>query len=1229
MNRFLRLSVPFGTAFLVLVGGLYLVDASAASVQPAQGMEGNLLVTTLEDELNTDGDCSLREAIEAANTNAAVDACPAGDGVITDTIAFEVAGTITVTSQLSVTAGGPLVVGGGEVITVSGGGVTRVWWVEMGSEVTLQRLWVVDGTACLGGAIRNNGRLTILESTFTNNHSTGEECVGGAIANISAPLTVIDSAFAENSASGAGGAIFNSGGTVTVTNSTLSGNNAEVGGGIHNFAGMLAVTSSTLEENNANQAGGIANSLGTLKVIDSFLSGNSAIDGGGALGNWDGDVKVTNSILAGNNANGYLDGKGGAICNYTGTLEVADSTFSGNSAAGVTLAGQGGAIFNSETLTVTNSIFSGNSVVGGERWSGSGGAIYNDGTLIVIDSSLFDNTSTEYGGAIYNVGNFTVTNSTLSGNRAYTTGGAITNTGMLMIINSILSENDAEDGGGAISNGILLIVNNSTLSGNNASENGGAVYNYSALTIIDSTLSGNNAIENGGAIYNYNASLMIIDSTLSENNAIENGGAVYNDGMLTIIDSTLSESSAYFGGAIHNRDTLNVTNSTLSGNSAYAGGATYNEGVLTLTNSTLSGNTAVPGGAINNDEGSTMVTNSIVANSYYGNDCYVFDGAIIDGGHNISSDDTCGFDPVNGSMPNTDPLLGLLQDNGGATWTHALLDGSPAIDAGDDVQCPETDQHGIPRPQDGNGDGESVCDIGAYETELEIGVFLTPHQQSASARPGDTLVYIFRLYNYTQITDTFSLTLSPHAWETSLSTDFIGPIASGISQTFTTSVTIPWDAAWYLTDTVVITAASVTSPTIFFDTARITSQAYAPPEISISPQSLVAALFTGEAVTQTLTISNGNGVTLTFDIAEAANWLSVEPISGEVGTSSSVPVQVSMDAAGLPAGDYNTTLQVSSNDPDEPLIEVPVTMTVVDLPIEGLSAENDSPTLLGGQTTLSATVEAGTNVIYTWDFGDGELGSGQVVTHVYPAVDVYTTTVTATNSAGSVTATTLVIIQDVPIEGLMASNDSPTLLGEATTLSATVEAGTNVVYAWDFGDGETGSGQVVTHVYPAVDVYTATVTATNSAGSVTATTVVMIQDVPIEELMAFNDSPTLFGSLTTLSATVSTGTNVVFAWDFGDGEMGSGQVVMHTYSSMGIFTATVTATNTANSLTATTVVTITAETPSYWQYLPFTVKSQALEVESQAESQINLQLNWLLLSVAGVLCTAAQSRRLK
>ncbi len=163
-----------------------------------------------------------------------------------------------------------------------------------------------------------------------------------------------------------------------------------------------------------------------------------------------------------------------------------------------------------------------------------------------------------------------------------------------------------------------------------------------------------------------------------------------------------------------------------------------------------------------------------------------------------------------------------------------------------------------------------------------------------------------------------------------------------------------------------------------------------------------------------------------------------------------------------------------------------------DVPVAGLTAANDSPTPLGSPTTLTATITTGTNPSYAWDFGDGTLGSGGITTHTFPALGVYTALVTATNDANAITATTTITIVEAPIAGLAAMNDSPTLPGHLTTLTATITAGSHVTYTWDFGDGESGAGQIVTHTYLAAGYYTATVTASNSVSQLTATTPVSV-----------------------------------------------------------------------------------------------------------------------------------------
>ena len=104
--------------------------------------------------------------------------------------------------------------------------------------------------------------------------------------------------------------------------------------------------------------------------------------------------------------------------------------------------------------------------------------------------------------------------------------------------------------------------------------------------------------------------------------------------------------------------------------------------------------------------------NTIVANNTPGGDCG--NTEVTSEGHNLDSDGTCGLSGP-GDQSATDPQLGALRDNGGPTFTRALLPGSPAIDAGEDVGCPATDQRGVPRPQG------PACDIGAYEATAPCG----------------------------------------------------------------------------------------------------------------------------------------------------------------------------------------------------------------------------------------------------------------------------------------------------------------------------------------------------------------------------------------------------------------------------------------------------------------------------------------------------------------------------
>ena len=173
-----------------------------------------------------------------------------------------------------------------------------------------------------------------------------------------------------------------------------------------------------------------------------------------------------------------------------------------------------------------------------------------------------------------------------------------------------------------------------------------------------------------------------------------------------------------------------VNNSTITGNTAgNTGGGIRNSGTLIVNNRTITDNSAGnTGGGI----GKATMKNTIVTGNSP-NDCT---SPVTSLGHNLDSDGSCGLAGP-GDISNANPLLEPLGDNGGPTFTQALLPGSPAIDAGSsDCPPPATDQRGSPRPVDGNGDTVTACDIGAFELCLASGCALpTP---GPSPTPGPT-----------------------------------------------------------------------------------------------------------------------------------------------------------------------------------------------------------------------------------------------------------------------------------------------------------------------------------------------------------------------------------------------------------------------------------------------------------------------------------------------------------
>jgi hypothetical protein len=224
----------------------------------------------------------------------------------------------------------------------------------------------------------------------------------------------------------------------------------------------------------------------------------------------------------------------------------------------------------------------------------------------------------------------------------------------------------------------------------------------------------------GGGIFITNAvTATIINCTVSGSVA-GFGGGIFNDGtLLTIANTTISGNIASEGGGTYNNGTLTITNSTFSGNSAQSvGGAMFNDkGAMQLTNSTMSNNSAFSGGGVLN-LGTFEVGNTILKTGSSGSNILNKSGTVTSLGYNVSNDDGGGSLTGPGDQINTDPLLGLLQNNGGPTFTHALLPGSPAIDTGDPNFTPPPffDQRGPGFSRVVNGH----IDIGSFEVQTQM-----------------------------------------------------------------------------------------------------------------------------------------------------------------------------------------------------------------------------------------------------------------------------------------------------------------------------------------------------------------------------------------------------------------------------------------------------------------------------------------------------------------------------
>ena len=290
------------------------------------------------------------------------------------------------------------------------------------------------------------------------------------------------------------------------------------------------------------------------------------------------------------------------------------------------------------------------------------------------------------------------------------------------------------DGGGVdrlliVDAGLDVDVAHMTMTNGYGYQLAGGILNNGDLTLDHVSVTGNTMTtdagdfwQGGGGIYNGDGAVLnLVDSTVSNNASGWAGGGVYAffGTTITIERSTISGNvAADVGGGMRSLGNADIVNSTFSGNESigwYGGALFITDGVVNVTNSTVADNVSPAGGpadlfvgTFGNSSATLVLANTLVSSA--GGNCFVaYFGAgtvtLMADHNNVFTDGTCypgGTDQIV-----ADAGIGPLADNGGPTLTHALLAGSPAVDAADNAICPATDQRGAAR--------DASCDVGAYE----------------------------------------------------------------------------------------------------------------------------------------------------------------------------------------------------------------------------------------------------------------------------------------------------------------------------------------------------------------------------------------------------------------------------------------------------------------------------------------------------------------------------------
>jgi CSLREA domain-containing protein len=714
--------------FCSLLAGAIAVEAEAtftvdSTNDAVDAHPGDGICATAE------GECTLRAAIQEANASEGEDTIHLPIETFNLTIPgmdedASASGDLDITDNLSI-------IGGEEdpyepMTTIQGGQLDRVIHVHPGTSVEINYVVISHGDVQdpIGGAgIYNQGDLSLYASKIIQNSTPG---MGGGVRNEGS--LSCDSCDILNNEALEGGGIYNSG-VLNIYSSSINENIAiGNGGGIFNtedaFFHLTWAGVSSNEVMGTADGGGIYN-LGYMELGEiALVSFNKTNGSGGGIYN-----AGTMQVLDLDSSNNFAGIDGGSIYN-TGIAEIRSSFIYENSASS-------GAGIHSEWHYQDNptppSVTLQNSIINDNHAALIGGGIFSYiGTFTIENATIEGNTANIAGGVATFSGYMEISGTTVAYNSATSQGGGFFNVGDIHLLSSIIHANTAQEGGGFYNNETSLITSNQTDLVGNSAQIGGGLYNLGYIGITDSSLQNNSVEYEGGGLYNL-AGYAEFDRSSFYANSAQTGGAIYNasselqaEEIGSLTDSMNKHISELFYSALATQrenagqsalpdlpvpGVVTIMTSTIGVNSATdQGGAIYNLGEVQLNNDTFSDNLAEEGDSIFNGDALSRVVilNTILASSDVDDNCAGFQ-TIESGGYNLETGDSCGLHSE-GDLIETDPLLMLINFPG-----IGLSSRSPAIDAGSNQACSDTDQRGVIRPIDGTGDGMAICDIGSYE----------------------------------------------------------------------------------------------------------------------------------------------------------------------------------------------------------------------------------------------------------------------------------------------------------------------------------------------------------------------------------------------------------------------------------------------------------------------------------------------------------------------------------